>query len=109
MTQVSERLWQRLCAMGLADRCGVGLRPLRVSRASRARGAWSWTAIDADGIPLQLGSHIPMAELLVANRLVAHRDLWDVSIDMDRGRPLPDVPAGQWEWTGMGQILLEEA
>lgn len=107
MTRVSERLWQRLCAMGLADRCGVGLRPLRPSLASRRAGAWSWAAIDTDGIPLGLGSSTRMAELLAAKRLVAILERVDVVVDVVHDHAPIDAPAGEWTWTSMGQILLE--
>lgn len=107
MANVSERLWQRLCAMGLADRCGVGLRPLRAARASRAIGAWSWAAIDAEGIPLPLGSHVAMAELLAAKRLVANLSSGDVTVDVDLDRSPTHVPAGEWAWTGGGQTFIE--
>jgi hypothetical protein len=108
--RTSDRLWQRLCAMGLADLCGVGLRPLRRSRASRTEGAWSWTAINADGIPLPLGSQVPMAELLAAKRLMAIMD-WpgDVTVDVERGHDPPDMRAGQWTRTGVEQVLLEDS
>ncbi|GIH95284.1 hypothetical protein ACFFMN_23275 [Planobispora siamensis] len=82
---VSVRLWERLRAMGLSDRCGVALRPLRAPLSARRAGAWSWTAVDADGIPLPLGSHWPMATILAAPRLVVDVDdrTGDTSIDIE--------------------------
>jgi hypothetical protein len=110
--RVSERLWQRLHAMGLAESCGVGLRSLRPSRASRAAGAWSWAAVDADGIPLPLGSQTPIGELLAAKRLMASLYTGDHTGDITVGEArnnFPDhVRPGEWSWTELGQILLEE-
>jgi hypothetical protein len=84
--------------MGLADHCGAGLCPLRPSRASRANGAWSWAAVNADGVPLPLGSHWSMAELLAAPRLIAHRDTTgagDIDIDPASAEDA-NWPTGKW-------------
>uniref|UniRef100_UPI003F4959A4 hypothetical protein n=1 Tax=Nonomuraea sp. CA-251285 TaxID=3240002 RepID=UPI003F4959A4 len=106
--RVSEQLWERLRAMGLAEHCGAGLRPLRPSRAARNAGAWSWASVDADSVPLDLGSQWPMAALLAAPRLVAScYSATDSDINIDPTEVEDDRPAGEWTFTQQGTVLLE--
>lgn len=70
---VSERLLARLRAAGVELPEGARLVRVHPSESMRNVGAWSWTAADADGIPLcrdaqgrpmAVGSQYSMGELL---------------------------------------------
>lgn len=106
--KISERLHDRLRGMGLGEHCGEGLRPLRASRADRNAGAWSWSAF-GPGVPVRLGSHWPMADLLAAEQLVASLDPDTGDICVDPWTATHGVTAlGEWVQTRYGQILVEQ-
>lgn len=53
---------------------GTRLIPTRAGRHQRSQGAWRWVALGPEGVPIKLGSHSTMAELLAADRLIATYD-----------------------------------
>lgn len=71
--RTSDRLLARLREIGLNLPEGAQLIRVYPSPAMRNAGAWSWFAVDRDGIELGIGSAFSMAELLTAPGLIVGR------------------------------------
>lgn len=97
----SERLLDRLHAMGLPIQYDYRIERTRAGRTMLAAGSWSWRVVDASGQPFlpggMIGSIEPITKLAKAPRLSAARDPRSGDIDVHAGPP--DTKAGWKTWT----------
>lgn len=104
----TERLLVRLREMGLDQELpdGTVIRRTYAGRVQRAQGAWSWFAVPESFVPglTDVGSQVPVTELLRARRLVASMESGSWAVDPYDGA---EHPAGGRHSDRLGLLLFE--
>ncbi len=90
----SQRLLNRLRAMGLDVPLGSTIRRTYAGHVQRAQGAWSWYVVDASGRDLFIGGYEPVTTLL-RGRLVATQGFREFAVSIDTATPV-EIQSSAW-------------